>query len=80
MDPVSNLADVDGVVVSLAVGGVVSVVWILRCEMLLYKFPTVSYLSDLPGLRNCSVIPNVAVMREAVGHKSSGILDVYNIF
>ena len=80
MDPVSNLTDVDGVVVSLAVGGVVSVVWILRCEMLLSIFRTVSCLSNLPGLRNCSVIPNVAVMREAVGHKSIGKFEVYNVF
>ena len=80
MDPVSNLTDVDGVVVSLAVGGVVSVVWILRCEMLLSISSRLSPLCHLPGLRNCSVIPNVAVMREAVGHKSIGKLDVYNVF
>ena len=71
MDPLTNLAHIDRIVVALAVGGVVSVVGILEISRYccLGLGPPLA-LTHLPSLRDSSVVPDVAVVGEAVGHKS----------
>ena len=70
MDLLTDLAHIDRIVVPLAVGGVVRVVGILEASQYYCSTPPASLLTHLPSLWDCSVVPDVSVVRETVGHES----------
>ena len=70
MDPLANLAHIDRIVVTLAVGRVVGMVGILEKSQFYCLESWLQIVqTHLPSLRDCSVVPDISVVREAVGHK-----------
>ena len=68
MDPLTNLAHIDRIVVTLAVGRVVGMVGILEKSQ--FYCPWLQIVqTHLPSLRDCSVVPDISVVREAIGNK-----------